>query len=308
MDQEINLSLANTQLDEKIEISLEITVNKSIQNYEDTEIGTTKEYKIISDISAISIQEDMDAFSSGIDKRMSFKESSPFSQRSNISASIEQTSAYATETPLAKYSECEFYDDNEKKFIINNAEFEEEEKELIDIINSNSEILPSNPFHARGSYDENYHFFPISLDTSPDNSTDEDMKENNMSNNPYNTNLEILPSNPLYVKKSCNEDHHYNPMPSSALPGNFTYEDVKENNMPINTNVEILPTNPFYEKGSYNDDTFIPLPLNASRDNHTDEKRQENAVDSSRKINVFREVKSFFKKLRNDNCNGFKYK
>ncbi|GFQ66724.1 hypothetical protein TNCT_576411 [Trichonephila clavata] len=127
-----------------------------------------------------------------------------------------------------------------------------------------------------------------------------------MLNNP---NLEILPSNPFYEMSSYNEGYQFTPIPLNTSTGNYTDEDVKEIYMPNNANLEILSTNPFYEfyqKGSYNDD-FFPTPLNASPDNRTDENVQENAIVSSRKKNVFRKVKSFFKKLRNHNCNGFTY-
>ncbi|GFQ66726.1 hypothetical protein TNCT_576421 [Trichonephila clavata] len=148
-DQEISISLANTQPKEKVELSVEIAENKTIQNYNDDEIDTTKEDAIVSDVSDISIPEDTDAFSSGMDKTRSIKKFTPFTQRSNISGQTEQTSVNFTETPLSKYSKYEFYDDNGDKFIIDNAEFQKEEKELIDIFNSNLEILPSNPFYER---------------------------------------------------------------------------------------------------------------------------------------------------------------
>ncbi|GFQ76017.1 hypothetical protein TNCT_427141 [Trichonephila clavata] len=311
-DQEMNISHANTQPEEKFEIIAEIADNESIQTYEDNEINTTKEEENMSGISAISIHENMEAFSSGMDKTKSFKKFSRFTQRSIISGPTEQTSAHSTETTLAKYSKYVFYDDNGEKFIINNAEFEEEEKELTDIFNSNSEILPNNPFYERGSYNENYHFLPIPLNASPDNYTGEDFQENNMPNSLNNANLEILPTNPFYEMASYSEGYHLNPIPSNASSGNYTGEDFQENNMPNspnNANLEILPTNPFYERVSYSEDYHLnPIPSNTSPDNRTDEDLQENAVDSSRKEKVFRKVKSFFKKLRNGNCNGFAYK
>ncbi|GFS59311.1 hypothetical protein TNIN_475281 [Trichonephila inaurata madagascariensis] len=55
-----------------------------------------------------------------------------------------------------------------------------------------------------------------------------------------------------------------------------------------------------FTKGHFTVKIIISIPLNASPSNYTDEDVQENAVDSSRKKNVFRKVKSFFKKLRND--------
>ncbi|GFR04762.1 hypothetical protein TNCT_193511 [Trichonephila clavata] len=304
---EISISLASTQQKEKAELSVEIAENKTIQNYNNDEIDTTKEDRMVSDVSDISIPEDTDAFSSGMDKTRSIKKFTPFTQPSNISGLTEQTSVNFTETPLSKYSKYEFYDDNGDKFIIDNAEFQKEEKELIDIFNSNLEILPGNPFYEKGSYNENYHFIPIP--DSPDNPSDEDVEENYMLNNHNNPNLEILPSNPFYEMSSYNEGYQFTPISSITSTGNYTDEDAKENNMPNFANLKILSTNPFYEfyqRGSYNDD-FIPSPLNAPPDNRTDENVQENTIVSSRKKNVFRKVKSFLKKLRNDHCKGFTY-
>ncbi|GFY10978.1 hypothetical protein TNCV_1124991 [Trichonephila clavipes] len=182
--------------EEKNEMSTEIADNQSIQNYENNEIDIIKEDQIMYDISATSIHEDTGAFSNGTDKTRSLKKFSPFTIRSNISGPTKQTSAHYTETPLAKFSKYEFYDNNGEEFIIDSAEFEKEEKELIDLLNSNSEILPNNPFYEKGSYNENYHLFPISSDASP-GYTDKDVKENNLPNNNKNAYLEILPNNPF---------------------------------------------------------------------------------------------------------------
>ncbi|GFR20727.1 hypothetical protein TNCT_494311 [Trichonephila clavata] len=179
----MNNSLAITEPEEKIELSAEIVDKKLIKNYEDSEINSTKE-EIMSDISVISIHEDTGAFSNGRDNARSFKKFSRFTQQ-NISGVMEQTSAHSPETPLAKYSKYVFYDDNGEQCIIDNAEFEEEEKEIIDIFNSHSEILPSKPFYERGSLNENYNLFPISFDVSPCNPADEDMNQNNMSTQIY---------------------------------------------------------------------------------------------------------------------------
>ncbi|GFQ94280.1 hypothetical protein TNCT_140341 [Trichonephila clavata] len=149
-----------------------------MENYEDGEIDSIKD-EMISDISVIRFHEDTDAFSNGMDNSRSFKKFSRFTQQI-ISGVMEQTSAHSTETQLAKYSKYVFYDDNKDQFIIDKAEFEEEAKEIIDIFNSNAEILPSNPFYERGSFNENYDFFPIPFDAAPCNPAVEDMKENNM--------------------------------------------------------------------------------------------------------------------------------
>ncbi|GFU44395.1 hypothetical protein TNCV_1505331 [Trichonephila clavipes] len=252
----------------------------------------------------ISILTNTNAFSSGIDDTKSFK-FSPFTQRNNIPGVMENTSAHFAETPLAKYSKYEFCDDNGGKLIIDNAEFEEEEKELMDIFYSNSEILPSNPFYDRGSYNENFHFIPIP--DTPDNHTDEDAKQNDTLNNHHNANLEILPSNPFYERGFYDEVYHFTPIPLNSPMGNYTEEDEKENNVFNIADLEIFSTNPFHERGSYNPDYFIPTALNSSTDKHTNEDVRENSVISSRKKNIFRRVKSFFQKLRKGNCNGFTY-
>ncbi|GFR00394.1 hypothetical protein TNCT_374521 [Trichonephila clavata] len=263
----------------------------------------------MSDISTISINENTDAFLRGMDETMSFKKLSPFTQQSNVSGLMEPTSAHSIETTLAKYSIYQFYDDNGNNFLIANAKFEEEEKELIDIFNSKSKILPSNPFYKRRSYNKDLKFFPVSSDTSTNNAQlDEDGKENNM---PTNNNLEMLPGNPFYEKRSSNENYYY-PIPLNTSQGNSENEDVKDSNMfnnPNNTNLEILPSNPFIDMVYGNEDYGCnPIPLSASPDNHTDEEVQENAVDSFKKKNIFRKVKSFLKNLRTKDCNGFRYK
>ncbi|GFR27129.1 hypothetical protein TNCT_475981 [Trichonephila clavata] len=345
----MNNSLAITEPEEKIELCAEIADKKLIENYEDSEIDSIKDK--MSDISVISIHENTDAFSNGMDNTRSFKKFSRFTQQ-NISGVMEQTSVQSTEIPLEKYSKYVFYDDIGEQFIIDNAEFEEEEKEIIDIFNSNSEILPSNPFYKRGSFNENYHFFPIPFDVSPCNLANEDMKENNM---PNNMNLEILPSNPFYERRSYNEDYRYNEISLNALPCNSADEDGQDNDIPNNEKLEILPSNPFYEMvsrnenyfipiplnvspcnstdenvqdnnitnnekwqilrnnpfyemGSRNENNFIPIPLNASPCNSADEDAQGNVVNSSKKKNVLRKLKSFFKKLRTNNSDGFTYK
>ncbi|GFT94985.1 hypothetical protein TNCV_1472731 [Trichonephila clavipes] len=281
-DQVKNNSLAITEPKEKVEMSSEIAGDKTIQNYDDSEIDKTKEDQIMPDISPINIYEDTDAFSSGMNKTSSFKKFSPFNQRNNISEPMKQTSANFIEAPLTKYSKYIFYDGNEEKFIIDNAEFEEEEKELIDIFNSNSKILPSNPFYDRGSYNDKYHFIPIS--DTPDNYTDKGVQEYSIPNNHNNVDLEILPSNPFYERGSDNEDNHCNPFSLSASLNNFSDDDVKENKMPSyynNAKLEILPNNPFYERGSYNEDNHCnPFSLSASLNNFSDDDVKEYKMPS----------------------------
>ncbi|GFQ71409.1 hypothetical protein TNCT_410131, partial [Trichonephila clavata] len=243
----MNNSLAITEPEEKIELSAEIAAKKLIENYEDGEIDSNKD-EIMSDTSVLTVHENMKAFSNGMDNVRSFKKFSRFTQQ-NISGVMEQTPAHSTETPFAKYSKYVFSDDNGEQFIIDNAEFEEEEKEIVDIFNSNSEILPSNPFYEKGSFNENYHFFPIRFDASPCNSADEEVQDNNT---PNDEKLEILPSNPFYEMGSRNENY-FIPIPLNASPCNSADEDGQDNNIPNNEKLEILPSNPFYEMGSRNE-------------------------------------------------------
>ncbi|GFX76966.1 hypothetical protein TNCV_2258291 [Trichonephila clavipes] len=102
-----------------------------------TKLIHKKKIKLCQTFSENSIHEGTNAFASEMDKIKSLKELSPFTQQSSISEPTEQFVAHATETKLAKHSNYEFYDDNGEKFVFDNAEFEEEEKELIDIFNSN---------------------------------------------------------------------------------------------------------------------------------------------------------------------------
>ncbi|GFR30296.1 hypothetical protein TNCT_277631 [Trichonephila clavata] len=52
---EISISLTSTQQKEKAELSVEIAENKTIQNYNNDEINTTKEDRMVSDVYDISI-------------------------------------------------------------------------------------------------------------------------------------------------------------------------------------------------------------------------------------------------------------
>ncbi|GFR15220.1 hypothetical protein TNCT_536591 [Trichonephila clavata] len=291
----MNNSLAITEPEEKIELSAEIAAKKLIENYEDGEIDSNKD-EIMSDISVLTIHESTKAFSNGMDNVRCFKKFTRFTQK-NISGVMEQTPAHSNETPLAEYSKYVFSDDNGEQFIIDNAEFEEEEKEIVDILNSNSEILPSNPFYERGSFNENYHFFPIPSDASPYNPAEEDMKVNNI---PNNEKLEILPSNPFYEMGSHNENY-FIPIPLNTSPCNFADEDMKVNNIPNNQKLEILPSNPFYEMGSRNENYFIPIPLNASPCNSADEDAQDNYITNNEKLEILPSNPFYGMGYRNEN-------
>ncbi|GFX95965.1 hypothetical protein TNCV_2085451 [Trichonephila clavipes] len=144
IDQEVNLSLAIVSLDETHESCPQITNTKLFLSYEDGEFEITKKVQINSDDSIISTTKNTDAISSGMDTKISLKKFSPFTQRRNISGSSEQIPAFSSETTLIKGTQYTFYDDNGEKFIIDNADFEEEEEELIDIFNSNLAFVSKN--------------------------------------------------------------------------------------------------------------------------------------------------------------------
>ncbi|GFY72279.1 hypothetical protein TNIN_483651 [Trichonephila inaurata madagascariensis] len=114
-----------------------------------------------------------------MEETSSLKTFSPFTLRSNISEPSEQSSKISSVTPLVQGSKYIFYDDNGKKFIIDNVAFEEEEKELIDIFNLNSSFSQNNPnvkFFENRSYNEACHFYPIPTNVSKED--DEDVEEN----------------------------------------------------------------------------------------------------------------------------------
>ncbi|GFR13677.1 hypothetical protein TNCT_22531 [Trichonephila clavata] len=172
------------------------------------------EGRIKSDNSIIDKQKDIDAFLRGLEEINSF---SLFPLRSNISETSEQSSESSSVTPLVQGSKYVFYDDNGKKFIIDNADFEEEEKELIDIFNSNSTLLINNPnseFFENRSYNDTCHFYPISTNAPSENIIDEDVNENFVD---YQTDKEV---------KEITADYH-------------TDEDEKENTVDYNTNEEV---------------------------------------------------------------------
>ncbi|GFR04926.1 hypothetical protein TNCT_464401 [Trichonephila clavata] len=213
----MDISLAIARLEESTEKCSGITDNISTNNYENVKSETTIEGQIKSSISILDNQINTDAFSSGMEETSSSKTFYPFSLQSNVSEPSEQSSKSSSVTPLVQGSKYIFYDDNGKKFIIDNADFEEEEQELIDIFNSNPTVSHNNPLENL-SYNEACHFYPISTNASKE---DEGAEEN------------------VYYD---------------------TEEDVKEN-----------------------------------------------IVDSSQKKNIFRKMKSFFKKVRKDKRIGVSY-
>ncbi|GFW43273.1 hypothetical protein TNCV_1350361 [Trichonephila clavipes] len=120
-----------------------------------------------------------------LDEIRSSEKFSPVMQLSNISGSSDQISTPSSETTLVKSTKYTFYDDNGEKFIIDNADFEEEEEELIDIFKSNSALVSNYPNFKIDSYNENFHFVPIA---SSDNHTDNNDDKQKVAASVPNTN------------------------------------------------------------------------------------------------------------------------
>ncbi|GFQ82458.1 hypothetical protein TNCT_341331 [Trichonephila clavata] len=192
----MDISVAIAQLDETTEKCSEITDNKSTYNYENVKFETTIEGQIKSNILILDSQIYTDSFSSRMEETSSSKTFSPFTLRSNIFEPSEQSSESSSVTPLVQSSKYVFYDDNGKKFIIDNADFEEEDRELIDIFNLNPKFSHNNPnfdFLENRSYNETCHFYPISPNASKKEDegakekfyyhTEEEVKENTIDNN-----------------------------------------------------------------------------------------------------------------------------
>ncbi|GFQ90347.1 hypothetical protein TNCT_220741 [Trichonephila clavata] len=151
----MNLSL--TQLEEKLENFPEIADNNSSQNCENVEFEITTELQTKSDDSIINNIQNTVAFSTGMDET-AMEKFSPFAQRSNISKTSEQVSMLISETSLFESSKYTFYDDNGKTFFLDNADFEEEKKELIDIFNLGSAPWSDTSNTEMGSCNEAFHF------------------------------------------------------------------------------------------------------------------------------------------------------
>ncbi|GFR23961.1 hypothetical protein TNCT_321881 [Trichonephila clavata] len=153
--------------------------------------------------------------------------------------------------------------------IIDKADFEEEEEELNDIINSNSITSSNSPNSEIISYSHDFPFKRILVDASPVKSTDE---------------------NDIIV----NDD--------------FEVED-KELNDIFNSNSASPSNNPNFETGYFNEAFhFTPTPTVTSLDISTDENVNLMCVDSSQRKNVFKKMKSFFKKVVTHKRNDFSYR
>ncbi|GFV70204.1 hypothetical protein TNCV_2553481 [Trichonephila clavipes] len=167
----MDTSLAIAQSKETLEKCSKITDNNSTNNIKTVKFETTMEGRMKSDNSIFDNQQNTNAFSSGMEHTSSVNKISPFTVRNKISEPSEKSSESSSGSPLVQGSKYTFYDDNGKKFTIDNADFEEEEKELIDIFNLNSTILHNNSniesFRNR-PYNEACHFYPISTTVSSD--------------------------------------------------------------------------------------------------------------------------------------------
>ncbi|GFW30028.1 hypothetical protein TNCV_1593461 [Trichonephila clavipes] len=163
----MNLYLAIPQLKEKHE-NFPGIADKLSRNYEDVEFEITREVQIKSDDSITFNNQNTNALSTGMDKTRSLKKISPLTQRSNISGTSEQISALSAKTTLVKRTKYTFYGENGgNSSFIYNTDFEEEEKELIDIFHSSSEALSNTSNIKTGSYNKAFPFKLIPTDASP---------------------------------------------------------------------------------------------------------------------------------------------
>ncbi|GFR17017.1 hypothetical protein TNCT_610191 [Trichonephila clavata] len=312
----MDLPLAITQLELKLKNFPGIADNYLLQSFKDDEFEITTE-----DVSIINNNQNTETFSTGMNETRSSKKFSPVTQRSNTSASSEQISTPSSETTLVKGTEYTFYDDNGNKFIIDNADFEEEEEELTEIFNPNSALVSNYPNSKIDSYNESFHFIPIPMGASSDNCTDEDDDKENVitstsNTNPFLPNAMDAPSDNLTAEDEDEENvvapipntYPFIPIATDAPSDNLTDEDEDEENMKmiIKKMVPFLPQIQiiFYQlkplqsdKGTHEDDNkengvtstpntnpFLPIETDAPFDNRTDED-EENVVASTPNIN-----------------------
>ncbi|GFQ71551.1 hypothetical protein TNCT_483141, partial [Trichonephila clavata] len=277
-------------LEETIKNCIEIANNISANNYENIEFETATGCEIESDHSILDYQQNITAISSEVKENRCLKKISPFTLRSTISEPLEPNSENSSATPVVQRSKYVFYVDNGKKFIIDNADFEEDAKELIDIFNSNSTLLhnkPNSEFFENRSYNDACHFHPISMNASSENHIDEDVNENIVE---FQTDKEV---------KEISTDYH-------------TDEDEKGNTVDYHTNEEGKVIHSNYHTDEDKKEITSNCHTDKDKkeeiaDHHVDEDVKEN-VDSSQKKNIFRKMKSFFKKVQKDKRIGVSIK
>ncbi|GFR05653.1 hypothetical protein TNCT_503731 [Trichonephila clavata] len=136
---------------------------------------------------------------------------------------------------------------------------------------------------------------------------------------------------------SRNESTHFKPIPANA--STYIYNSTDENTSNIIPNADIqveekeqtdtfnssaslssaseiemgsnssLSNNSKFEMGYYNEAFhFTATPTDVSLENSSQENLNEAVVDSFRKKNVFKKMKSFLKKVVTNKSNGFSYK
>ncbi|GFQ73358.1 hypothetical protein TNCT_389461 [Trichonephila clavata] len=88
----------------------------------------------------------------------SLEKFSPFAQRCNISKTSEQVYMLISATSLVESSKYTFYDDNGKTFYLDNGDFEEEKKDMINIFNLGSAPWSDTSNTEMGSCNEAFHF------------------------------------------------------------------------------------------------------------------------------------------------------
>ncbi|GFR07560.1 hypothetical protein TNCT_473541 [Trichonephila clavata] len=173
---------------------------------------------------------------------------------------------------MIKSTKYNFYDDNGKKCIIVNDDFEEE-KEVKDLFDSEWSSSSTNPNFKMESYNDTFHFKPISMDAST-------------------VNMDASP-----VKSTDEND--------IIVKDDFEVDDKELNDIFISNSVS-TSNNPNFETGYYNVAFhFTPTPSVTSLDTPTDGNVNENTFNSSQRKNVFKKIKSFFKKVVTHKRNGF---
>ncbi|GFV56244.1 hypothetical protein TNCV_3266511 [Trichonephila clavipes] len=263
----INKCLAQySQEEEKVKNGSENADDKLTENYEDGEFEVPIEGQMVS---YINIQQNPDVISREMDTKC-FKNCAPFAQRNIITEISEQISAFSFETTLIQGTKHTFYDDNGEKFLIDNAQFEEE-------LENCSIYLIQN---------ESINFKPISANAPTDDSIHEHY---------------IIPN----AEFQAEEEEVIDTFDSTS----GSLSNTSNTELRYNSSLASLSNNPKLEMGYYNEDfDFKATPTNISLENSTQENVSETAVDSSRKKNVFKKMKLFLKKVVTNKRNAFPYK
>ncbi|GFX21892.1 hypothetical protein TNCV_2311701 [Trichonephila clavipes] len=131
----MDISLTVSQLEEKAEKCSVIADNKLIEKFEDVGVENTIKGPMKSNT---TYNQNKDGILNRIDTTRTFKKFSPLTKRTNISETSEHISAPSAETTMIEGTKYTLFDNNAKIFIINNDDFEEEEKELKDYFDSDS--------------------------------------------------------------------------------------------------------------------------------------------------------------------------